>query len=111
MRIAAPIVSLAILLAGCQRTLYDWGTYESSVLHVYADTPSNQIKDDRTALEKEVRKSVENGRKVPPGKYAHLGFLCYRMGDTAAAAKYFQSEKAAFPESAKFIDDLLARLH
>ena len=65
---------------------------------------------DRDQLIKEVRKTLDGKKQVPPGKYAQIGYLSYLCGDGASARQYFEQEKAAYPESARFMDSLMARL-
>ena len=99
------------VLAGCgPSTLYDWGSYEQSLYVMYIQ--AGKFKRDKTlaGLAKEVEKTNAKGLLVPPGKYAHLGYLSYLAGDTAAASGYFQAEKQAFPESAKFMDRMLEQI-
>jgi hypothetical protein len=91
--------------------MYDWGSYQSSVLNVYANPSPEQRDKDRRRLIDEVRKTELKGvQRVPPGKYAQIGYLWLVDGDTGAARTYFQAEREAYPESAKFMDSLLARL-
>jgi hypothetical protein len=47
---------------------------------------------------------------LPPGFHAHLGNLYYQMGKSDLALQEFQKEKAQFPESAVFMDRLIANL-
>lgn len=104
--------ALLVLAAGCQDNhLYSWGTYEGSIRSMYADRGTGFKPQEEVArLAGEVRKTVEENRKVPPGKYAHLGYLCYVSGDMKAARSYFDAEKAAFPEGGKLVDRFVERL-
>lgn len=101
---------LTLTLPGCNTELYDWGGYEKSVDNYYlggADfSPNKEI--DR--LRKEVERSERNGSKVPPGKYAQLGYLCYQVGDREAAGRFLTAEKTSYPSSAAFIDRLLEQM-
>lgn len=44
-----------------------------------------------------------------PGVHAHLGLLYSHAGRDEAALREFNTEKALYPESAPFLDGLLAR--
>lgn len=46
---------------------------------------------------------------VPPGLHAHLGMLYGNTGHTDLAMAEFNTEKAAFPESAPFMDFLMSK--
>jgi hypothetical protein len=61
-------------------------------------------------LETQIEDTLAHERKVPPGVYAHLAMLCESAGDGPGAAGYLRAEKAAFPESAAFVDGMLARM-
>lgn len=101
---------IAVMLVGCQSTVYDWGSYEQSVQHMYSEKPEAEVAHDRQKLVAEVQKTVERKKKVPPGKYAQIGYLCYLSGDRTEARQYFEAEKAAYPESAVLMDSLIGRL-
>ena len=99
------------VLAGCgPSTLYDWGGYEPSLYVMYIQAGKFKVNEALADLSQEVEKTNAKDLKVPPGKYAHLGYLSYLAGDTAAASGYFQAEKQAFPESAKFMDRMLEQI-
>lgn len=104
-------VAAVVGLAGCgPGPIYEWGRYEDSVRRAYSRGSVGDVSAQRQALEGEIVKTEARGRKVPPGKYAHVGYLCYVTGDKAGASRYFQAEKKAFPESARFVDQMLGRL-
>ena len=107
------VLCLCVLgvMAGCgPKPLYDWGGYESSLYVMYIQAGEFKHHEALADLSKEVEKTNAKGLSVPPGKYAHLGYLSYLAGDTAAASGYFQAEKQAFPESAKFMDRMLEQI-
>ena len=90
---------------------YDWGSYQPSVARLYSDQSPGALADDRQRLVAEVRKTESRGKlKVPPGKYAHIGYLCYLSGDRDAARTYFEAEGRSYPESAKLMNDMIGRL-
>ena len=49
------------------------------------------------------------GKPVPPGYNAHLGLLYAEGEQTDQMLKYFEAEKALYPESASYMDFLLAK--
>ncbi len=104
---------LCALSGGCAvpTGLYDWGRYEQSV-HAVVFNPQRpaDLHTERELLAEEIRVSLENHRRIPPGKWAHLGYLCTLTGDNHAARKHFIAEKTLFPESASFMDFLIGRL-
>ena len=100
------------LLAGCtpRPTLYAWGHYEGLIYTSYAkpgqEPPEKQIE----LLEQDYQKARSDNQPVPPGWHAHLGYLYYQVGKADQAKQEFETEKATFPESAVFMNRLLARL-
>ncbi len=105
------VLVLLVLLTGCAApTTYLWGHYEGVVYATYAAPgtvpPERQIE----LLEQDYQKARSENKPVPPGFHAYLGYLYYQIGRTEQARQEFETEKARFPESAVFIDRLLANL-
>jgi hypothetical protein len=101
------------LLTGCvtpPRPLYSWGHYEDLIYASYAApgkvSPEQQVEQ----LEQDYQKARAANLHVPPGFHAHLGYLYYQLGRLDQARQELETEKAEFPESAAFMNRLLARL-
>jgi hypothetical protein len=106
-------LSIALLLlfsAGCQRPMYDWGTYEESVYRMYSAEGDFSAAQEVDRLQGEIERTERRQRAIPPGKMAHLGYLYLMMGDNERARGCFAREKDLFPESARFMDFLLGRM-
>ena len=105
---------LALLLgfAGCSTTptLYSWGHYEDLVYIMYKAPGKAPPEMQIEAMEKDFQQARSENKPVPPGFHAHLGYLYYQLGKADAARQELQTEKAEFPESAVFMDRLLANL-
>lgn len=106
-------ILLASLSSACTPTaqpLYSWGSYESLVYGMYLQPgkadPSTQI----AKLNEDIERTAAEGQHVPPGVHAHLGYLYYGQGQVDAAYEQFSIEKTLFPESAVFVDGVLARM-
>ena len=99
-------------LSGCKRTppLYAWGSYEGQIYAMYINPGEAEpgIQIDR--LTEDIERAGLEGKRTPPGVHAHLGYLYYTQGNVQAALAEFATEKALFPESATFIDGMVARL-
>jgi hypothetical protein len=99
---------LVSLVSGCAqpKTLYNWGNYQSQLYARFkADTsPDKQIQDMEKTLQ--TRKSDQS---MAPGFHAHLGLLYGEVGRRADMCEQFKTEKQLFPESAQFMDFLLAK--
>lgn len=111
-----PMIRVAALLcatlAGCggTRSLYAWGDYEESVYAVCAEPGAIDVGREVERLVQLVKASAEAKVDVAPGVHAHLGYLYSLQGDLDTATAAFLSEKELYPESAVFIDGLLARI-
>ena len=107
-------VSTASLLSlvGCATPpapLYTWETFPrqqyQSLLREGA-SPLEQI----TAMNAHVERVRIGKGSLPPGFRAHLGMLHLRVGNVNSARELWLAEKAAFPESAHYMDSLLKKL-
>ena len=113
-RSLAAIVSAIALTAmqGCAhgpQPLYSWGAfpkYQYDALRGEGDGPADQI----AGMERQSQKAASENLPLPPGFRAHLGKLYYDAGDVNRAAALWAEEKAAFPESAPYMDSLLKRM-
>ena len=112
-----PLAAIAVgvafaALQGCAhppKPLYSWGPfpkYQYDALRGDGESPANQI----AGMEKQSQKAASENLPLPPGFRAHLGKLYYDAGDANRAATLWAEEKAAFPESAPYMDSLLKRL-
>jgi hypothetical protein len=104
---------LAVIFAGCASPpddLYYWGSYEDALYDMYINPGNASLTDQILRMEEQIRQTDAKGKAVPPGFYAHLGYLYVNDGDYDAAAIHFQMEKEHFPESTDFIDGILQRM-
>jgi hypothetical protein len=105
------LVIFSAWLPGCASPpLYSWGSYEELIYASYAApgkvSPEMQVEK----LEKDYQKARAANKRVPPGFHAHLGCLYFQLGKLDQAKQEFETEKANFPESAVFMDRMLANL-
>ena len=110
MKRALLALALGLAGAGCTSTHYDWGNYEDSVYDVTVRPDSFDLGAEIDALEQQIEKTKNKDRPIPPGVHAHVGYLYTVSGNGDAARGHYEAEKALYPESAKFMDMLLARL-
>lgn len=105
------ILALAALVTGCRSPdVYYWGHYENLVYISYTKPDKATPELQASIMEEDMHKAISANKPLPPGFHAHLGNLYYRMGKTDLALSEFQKEKAQFPESAVFMDRLIANL-
>lgn len=101
-----------LLLVGCATpvpSMYMWETFprqQYDQLIRQGIVADHQIK----ALDAHAEKARAANASLPPGFRAHLGMLHLDDGNADRARELWQAEKAAFPESAPYIDQLLKRL-
>ena len=103
-------LAATLLLAGCAtgpQPLYYWGDYQPALYgHFTKESgPQEQI----ASLEAGLEKARAAGKPVPPGYNAHLGLLYAEGEQTDQMLKYFEAEKTLYPESASYMDFLLAK--
>lgn len=100
------------VLVGCATPpapLYSW---ESFPRHQYetllreGKSPLEQI----SAMEAHAERARGKGMNLPPGFRAHLAMLHLTVGNVDEARRLFDLEKATFPESSVYMDQLLKRL-
>lgn len=106
------ILMLAAALAGCAKPLlYQWGSYEEQVYALYSDPGKISLEEQLQYLEQNYQKARSANRPVPPGYHAHVGYLYFQLGKADQALQSFETEKALFPESAVYMDRLIARVN
>jgi len=103
------IAALAGLLSACvqqPKSMYSWQSYQGSV-YAYLKDDGADYATQSLAMEKNIETARAANAELPPGFRAHLGMLYMKMGDGDKGVEQMQGEKAAFPESAPFMDFLL----
>ena len=102
---------LGALLGGCAKPpLYSWGHYEEIIYVSYSAPGKLPLEAQVERLEADFEKARSANRPVPPGWHANLGVLYYQLGKADQAKQEFETEKANFPESAVFMDRLMASM-
>lgn len=101
-----------VFLAGCaSKQIYSWGHYEELIYRDYAKPGAVSAEEQVAQLEADFQKAKSKNKPVPPGFHAQLGTLYFQLGKLDQARQEFETEKAQFPESAVFMDRLLATLN
>ena len=99
------------LLSGCSTpTTYSWGHYENVIYTAYRAPDKATAEWQIEILEEDYQKARAANKPVPPGWHAYLGYLYFDLGKVDEARREFETEKAQFPESAVFMDRLVANL-
>jgi len=107
----APLLFVAVFGAGCATpSLYHWGHYEDLLYASWIEPGTADPTTQLARLREDVERAAAEGRRVPPGLWAHLGYLHWLQGDAAAAHEALVRERELFPESAVFVDGLLRRM-
>jgi hypothetical protein len=106
------LLILAALASGCATPPgdhYYWGNYQPLILAMYVEPGSVDPFTQIEKLTEDLQQAEANGQAAPPGLYAHLGMMYALNGDVALAEDAFRQERELFPESAVFIDGMMAR--
>lgn len=109
-RVMATAMLLALSACASQpKPMYSWEEFPAIqyqlLLEDVAD-PAAQI----DALHAQTEKARAESLPLPPGFRAHLAMLELAAGDAADARRLLLEEKAVFPESSIYMDQLLNRL-
>lgn len=102
------LLAFALAVSACApSSRFEWGTYEGT-LYAYSKKP-----ESRDAYRASLVSAIQRGEatnRVAPGLNAELGYLFMEAGQTAEAIQHFEAEKRLFPESARFMDGVIARI-
>jgi hypothetical protein len=104
--------AVLLLVGGCAqqpKPLYMWDSFPRQ-LYEYMRGDGSGLVEQLTALERQAGLAQTSGEKLPPGARAHLGLVYLKLGRDSDARRKFEEERSAFPESAPFMDFLLARM-
>jgi hypothetical protein len=108
--LALPVLALCGACAPKQEPIYRWGRYEDLVYDMYARPGKSDPGTQIAKLTEDIERAAAEGKLAPPGVHAHLAFLYYSQGQLDLAAAEFAAERQLFPESAVFVDGILARM-
>lgn len=109
---AGMLIALLLFVAGCTQKpqIYRWGIYQNLIYQMYMEPGTADPGTQAAKLSEDIRRTEAEGKRVPPGVHAHLGYVYYSLGNTGLAAEQFAAERTLFPESSTFIDEILHRL-
>lgn len=109
-----PTVALtALMLSACvtpDPPLYRWGDYEALIYAGYKNPGSSDPVNDAILLEQDLARTESEGAEIPPGVRIHLAYLYFEQGREGEAQQLLLTERERFPESAVFVDRLLASM-
>jgi hypothetical protein len=105
---ARPLLAAAALAvaAGCApTTLYGWGGYDEALYRHYRHPQEREawVEELRTV----VLEAEQEGRRVPPGVQAELGYALLEEGRNQDAIAWFRREQAQWPESRELMAKLI----
>ncbi len=100
-----------VLSAGCatNKDIYYWGEYEHLLQDAYMKPGAADTGTQIEKLTADIQKAAAAGKKVPPGIYAHLGFLYALEGKDSQSKAAFKQEQDLYPESRTLIEGMLKR--
>lgn len=109
-RFGCLLVAVAFL-GGCSPSkIYAWGRYEELVYSMYAEPWKASTATQVEKMEEDYQKARSVNKRVHPGFHAHLGYMYFQLGKLDQSRQQFLTEKAEFPESAVFMNRLLANM-
>jgi len=110
-KIILMILISSALISGCatQKPMYEYSNYSESFYGMKKEGGAETSDEWKTTLEDIISKSNASITRVPPGVYANLGYLYLKMNNNEQAIFYFEEEKKIYPESIKFMDNLISK--
>ena len=107
------LLCTALLGSGCaapqNRELYYWGEYEQLIQDSYLEPGSIDTVSWIEKLNTDIQQAAANGRRIPPGLYAQLGYLYASEGNVSLSNEAFGKEMELYPESKIWIEGMLKR--
>ena len=101
-----------MLIVGCEPpAMYYWGNYSDTLYKYKKNLTPEMLEKHKIELKTIVNKSDNLGLRTPPGVNAEYGYLLLLEGNTSEAIPYLEKEKSLYPESTKFIDDLINNIN
>lgn len=99
---------------GCVSTdstaLYYWGSYPKQTYLSLTAPEKTSAQQQMAALEKDLEVAKAKNLAVPPGMYAHIGWLNLQLNSPTQAIQYFELERQIYPESKIWMDYLLKNM-
>jgi hypothetical protein len=108
---AAFAIAGMVLMTGCatNKNIYYWGDYEQLIHDAYMKPGSADTATQIEKLTADIDKAAATGKRVPPGIYAHLGFLYAMEGKDSQSKAAFKQEEDLYPESIPLIEGMMKR--
>ena len=112
----ALLISLVFVFVGCQKQVeppvYKWGNYVKRSAEFGMNGHNKEVLEKHLSeLDKIIRESKEEDKRVAPGIYAEYAQLLFQTKKTSKAKEYFEREKTTYPESSIFINRVLKKLY
>jgi len=107
------LLGMVACVSGCvtrPKPLYEWGSYEELIYTAHATPGAGDPQTQVATLEEEYQSARADNQALPPGWHAHLGYLYFQLGKSDQALQEFNTEKTQFPESARLMDRLIAKV-
>lgn len=107
------ILLLSIYLSGCTppTPLYNYSNYNDNYYAYKKNMNDESALNLQKTIEEAIQKAGESrSGRVPPGMYANLGYLYLKGGNTKEAIANFEREKSVYPESAHFMNRVIAKV-
>ena len=111
MKVIVLFLCMSSLLSACMpaKNKYHWGSYESLILDMYVKPGSADPVTQVAQLTADIQQADSLGKPVPPGIFAHLGFMYAMQNNIEQAEASFHQEKSLYPESSEFLDGMMKR--
>lgn len=111
MKKLVPIVLVVVMgLSACntmQKSLYSWSNYNVTSYNYLKNKDEKSASELIKTYELIIAKQKGSREVVPPGIYADYGYMLIQSGKTEEGVKMMKMEVSLYPESAKFVSNIL----
>ena len=107
---SAVLAAGCLFLTSCETTqpLYNWSTYDDASYAYMKNADEKSLNDLMAVYASIIDKQSDTIRQtVPPGICADYGYLLVKSGKKTEGVKLLKKEVEVYPESEKFVSQIL----
>lgn len=102
------IFAILLALASCSpKGLYTWSNYDDTSYNYLKNRDDKSMKELIESYQKIISRQHGTRNTVPPGIYADYGFILIQSGKAEEGVKMLKMEVSLYPESAKFVNNII----
>jgi len=107
MRNIISILIMTVFIGCLPPKMYYWGNYSGTLYNYKKGLTPELLEKHKGELREIIDKSDEQNLRIPPGVNAELAYILLLENNSEEARVLFEKELSIYPESSKFINDLV----